>query len=392
MGVSIREKPKGSGVWWVFVNHRTARKAKKIGKDKRLAKEVAAKIEAKLILGDLDLEKPQLKIPTFGEYSHKWLAFIKMNRRESTYERYGQVLKSHILPVFKNKPLDTITRGDIRDFLIKKAETLSVFVFRDILSGILGFALDDEMISANPVTGITKRLELKRDKSKHVEPLTEIDLSTFLDTSKNLVPEYHPFFLMAARTGMRLGELLAVRWGDLDFGHKIILEGGKVEERPFIWVKRSYRRGRFTPPKNGKARRVDMSPQLKAALQEHLTREKKKALKEGLGGVPDLVFHRHGKVIEQNYIRRFFKRILTKAELAEIKLHTLRHTFASLLLSKGESPVYVKEQLGHHSIQITVDIYGKWIQTERKAGVNRLDDATNRNPSATGLRKVNLNG
>ena len=135
-----------------------------------------------------------------------------------------------------------------------------------------------------------------------------------------------------------------------------------------------------------------MSPQLKAALQEHLTREKKKALKEGLGGVPDLVFHRHGKVIEQNYIRRFFKRILTKAELAEIKLHTLRHTFASLLLSKGESPVYVKEQLGHHSIQITVDIYGKWIQTERKAGVNRLDDATNRNPSATGLRKVNLNG
>ncbi len=386
MGVSIREKPKGSGIWWVFVNHRGTRKAKKIGKDKRLAREVAQKIEAKLILGDLDLSKDQAQIPTFGEYSKKWLAFIKMNRRESTYSRYDQVLKSHILPVFKDKPLDTITRGDIRDFLIMKAETLSVFVFRDILSGILGFALDDELIKANPVTGITKKLEIKRDKGKHVDPMTEIDLSTFLDTCKGFKLEYYPFFLMAARTGMRLGELLAVRWGDLDFTHKIILEGGKVEERPFIWVKRTYRRGRFTLPKNGKSRRVDMSPQLKAVLQEHLTREKKKALKEGLGGVPDLVFHRDGKVIEQNYIRRVFKRVLTKAGLAEIKPHTLRHTFASLLLSKGESPVYVKEQLGHHSIQITVDIYGKWIQTERKAGVNRLDDATNRNLTATSTK------
>jgi len=392
MGVSIREKPKGSGEWWVFVNHRGTRKAKKIGKDKRLAREVAEKIEAKLILGDLDLEKSGLKIPTFGEYSKKWLAFIKMNRRESTYSRYDQVLKTHILSVFKDKPLDTITRGDIRDFLVMKAETLSVFVFRDILSGILGFALDDELIKANPVTGITKKLELKRDKGKHVDPMTEMDLSTFLDKAKKIEPEYYPFFLMAARTGMRLGELLAVRWGDLVFGHKIILEGGKVEERPFIWVKRTYRRGRFTPPKNGKSRKVDMSPQLKMTLQGHLTREKKRALQQGLGGVPDLVFHRDGKVIEQNYIRRVFKRILTKAGLAEIKPHTLRHTFASLLLSKGESPVYVKEQLGHHSIQITVDIYGKWIQTERKAGVNRLDDATNRNLSATDLRKVNLNG
>ena len=87
-------------------------------------------------------QKP--KIPTFKEYSQKWLNFIKMKRRESTYERYDQVLKTHILPVFKNKPLDTITRGDIRDFLIMKSKTLSVFVFRDILSGVLGFALDDE--------------------------------------------------------------------------------------------------------------------------------------------------------------------------------------------------------------------------------------------------------
>lgn len=376
MGVKIRERPIGSGIWWIFIYHHGKRKAKKIGKDEKLAKEVAKRIEAKLTLGDLDLEK-QSKVPTFGEYSQKWLTFIKMNRRESTYERYDQVLRDHILPVFKNKTLDSITRGDVRDFLITKSDKLDVSVLRDVLSGVLGFAVDDELIKANPIIGITKKLDLKKDKSEDVDPLTEADLSLFLDTCKDLAPEYYPFFLMAVRTGARLGELLAIRWGDLDFSHKIILESGEVKERPFIWIKRSYRRGRFTPPKNGKSRKVDMSNQLRDALKEHLTREKTEALKQGLGEVPELVFHRNGKVIEQNYIRRIFKRVLSKAGLREIKFHALRHTFASLLLSKGESPVYVKEQLGHHSIQITVDIYGKWIQTERSAGVNRLDTQPN---------------
>jgi len=385
MGVHVREKPKGSGTWWVFINHQGERKAKKIGNDENVAHEVAEKIKAKLVLREFNIKDPRQKCPLFGEYSKNWLAFIKLNRRESTYERYDQVLKSHILPVFRSKPLNSITRGDVRDFLMAKATKFDVGVFRDILSGILGFAVDDEIIKSNPVIGITKKLELKKDKSRNVDPLNEVDLASVLDTCQKNYREYYPFFLMAARTGMRLGELLAVKWSDIDFSHQLTLEDGSVEERPFIWVKRSYRRGRFTPPKNGKSRKVDMSNQLKAVLQDHLTREKKRVLKEGEGEVPELVFHKDGKVIEQKYIQRLFKRIMNKAELREIKFHGLRHTFASLLLSKGESPVYVKEQLGHSSIQITVDIYGKWIQTKKEAGGNRLDDATTCNLSATNL-------
>ncbi|MBW1707651.1 MAG: site-specific integrase [Deltaproteobacteria bacterium] len=229
------------------------------------------------------------------------------------------------------------------------------------MSGVFNFAIDEETIKANPVSGITKRLELKRDRSRNVDPLTVEELNLFLDTCNELVPEYYPFFLMAARTGMRLGELLAVHVGDLDFNSR------------FIWVRRSYRRGQVTPPKNGKERKVDMSDQLAESLKRHLTKAKKEALNRGTGEVPELLFRRNGRVIEQNYIRRVFKRILTKAGIRDIKLHGLRHTFASLLLSMGESPVYVKEQLGHSSIQITVDIYGKWIQTKKEAGVNRLD-------------------
>lgn len=383
MGVQIREKPKGSGAWWIFINHQGKRKSKKIGAED-LARTVAKKIDARLTLGDLGLDSFNRKSHTFGEYAEKWLAFVQLKRRESTFERYQGILKKHVLPVFKDMNLEEITKGDIRNFLVTKSKNLNISLFRDVLSGVFGYAVDDEILDSNPVIGITRKLEITRTRIKDVEPFTEAELNTFLEACP---PD--PFFFTAARTGMRLGELLSLRWGDIDFSHKITLEDGSEEDRPFIWVRRTYRRGRFTAPKNGKSRKVDMSGQLREALKNHLTREKKRTLKEGLGEVPELLFHRNGEVMEQNYIRRVFKRILQKAGLRDIKLHGLRHTFASLLLSKGESPVYVKEQLGHSSIQITVDIYGKWIQTKKEAGVNKLD-APKRTLSASCPEKSHL--
>ena len=278
------------------------------------------------------------------------------------------MLKNHILPVFKSKPLDKVTRGDIRDFLVAKIgqdySRSTICVFRDVMSGVFNYAIDEEVINVNPVSGITKRLELRRSRKPGIEPLTKEEVSLFLDTCEKHYLEYYPFFLMAARTGLRLGELLAIRWSDIDFNSR------------YVWVRQSYRRGQFTPPKDGRDRKVDMSDQLAATLRKLLTQRKREALQKGLGEIHELVFHRgSGAPLEQNYVRRDFKRILKKAGLREIRPHDIRHTFASLLLTQGESPVYVKEQLGHSSIQITVDIYGHLIPGANKAAVNKLDDA-----------------
>jgi len=385
MGVIAKERPEGSGVWWIFISHNGKRKAKKIG-GRKAAEKAAEQLAAKIALGDLGLFKDKKEIPTFKEYSQKYLAFIKTNRRESTFERYDGVLAQHILPVFKNRELDTITRGQIRDFLISKSEKMDVGVLKDVLSGVLSFAMDDEIISSNPVIGITKKLEIKKDKDHAVDPFKEAEIALFLEACKEISPELFPLFLTACRAGLRLGEILALQWGDCQFNSPFDLPDGTQENRPFIWVRRSYRRGKFTRPKNGKDRRVDMSMQLKDALSDHLTAAKKKALKSG-SEIPALVFNRNGEVIEQNYIRRIYERILNKAGLRHIKFHGLRHSFASILLSKGESPVYVKEQMGHSSINITVDIYGKWIPTTNLVGVNRLDstqpDATQTQPKKT---------
>ncbi len=82
-------------------------------------------------------------------------------------------------------------------------------------------------------------------------------------------------------------------------------------------------------------------------------------------------------------MRHVFKRMLEKAKLRHVRIHDLRHTFASLLLQQDESVVYVKEQLGHGSIQITVDTYGHLIPGANRGAVNRLDDAAAAQPDAT---------
>ena len=172
---------------------------------------------------------------------------------------------------------------------------------------------------------------------------------------------------------MRLGELLGLQWGDIDFNGR------------FIEVRRNLVAGRETTPKSGKTRRVDMSTQLTETLRSLLIARKAEALKKGWGKVPDWVFCNEfgGPLDGDNLRHRVFYKILSKAGLRRVRFHDLRHTFASLLLQQNESPAYVKEQLGHASIQVTVDVYGHLIPGANRQAVDRLDDTTVRHPGAT---------
>ena len=184
-------------------------------------------------------------------------------------------------------------------------------------------AIDEEILPSNPCRGITKRLGFGKKQNKpEIEPLTTEELKLYLDVCINSFPEYYPFFLCLARTGIRLGEASAIRISDIDFNSK------------YIWIKRSYRRGKFTAPKNGKTRSVDMSDQLARVLKNLVKERKKEILKSGESNVTELLFLNKGKIIEQNYIRRIHHRILRKAGIRKIRVHDLRHTYSSLLLTQ----------------------------------------------------------
>ena len=118
-----------------------------------------------------------------------------------------------------------------------------------------------------------------------------------------------------------------------------------------------------------------MSSQLAATLLAWRRHQRERYLEKGLD-VPDWVFASlDGNVLEERNVRTVLTRLLEKAGLRHIRIHDLRHTFASLLLQQGESVVYVKEQLGHSSIQITVDTYGHLIPGANRIAVDGLDDA-----------------
>ena len=377
MGVKVRERPKGSRIWWIYIDHQGDRKAKKIGRDKQLAIDVAKKVEAHLVLGDLELLESKEKIPTFNDYCQLWLDdYIKQTRRTTTYQRYTSVLKLHVGPIIGKIPLDQIKRSHIRNALLniskKGLSKSSVSMARNVISGTIEYAMEEELVTTNPTNGVLKKLGLDGRNRPLVQPMTPDEVSLFLGICSLHMKKWHPLFRCAFRTGMRLGELLGLRWEDIDWNSKS------------VQVQRSFRQGKLTGTKTRKSRRVDMSDQLVEELRGLLTNRKKEAMATGTGEVVETIFHTGGKPTSQNTIRNIWKRLLKKAQLRNMRFHDIRHTYASILLSRGENPVYVKEQLGHSSIQMTVDIYGHLIPGGKRQAVNALDDfATNRNLSAT---------
>jgi integrase len=338
-----------------------------------------------LTLGEFSLDEAPSSVPILDDYATTWLAtYATHNCKESTYERYAGVVRKHLSPFFGSTPLTDITRDDIKRLIYQKRETagLTPSSIKQILAPLremLNHAIEDGLVTSNPVSRIGRFVQRPQEVEEQIDPLTREELALFLDTMQVWAPEHYPFFLCLARTGMRLGEALALQWGDIDW------RGG------FIEMRRNYVCGKITRPKSGKNRRVDMSQQLSEALRQLLTQRKAEKLEGKWAELPEWVFcNTKGGIHHSNNLRRrVFYPCLEKAGLRRVRIHDLRHTFASLLIQQGESLAYVRDQLGHHSIQITVDTYGHLVPGGNRAAVDRLDDTTIRNLSATKTKGQN---
>ncbi len=364
MGVKIRQKTKG-GPWWVFLNHQGKRKSKCVG-DKQTAEAVAKELRKRIAKGDFGLtEKEPL---TFQAYADKWITTtVPATCKPSTASDYEGLLKNHILPVLGCKKVTEITRLMVRDFLMSKINNglnaSTAAHMRNVISGVLNLAVDDEIISVNLAHRIGKISKTEK-MNRAIDPLTSEELSLLLETFRKNYSRQYPLALTLARTGMRIGEALALQWGDIDFNGR------------FITIKRGFSRGRVEAPKNGKMRKVDMSKQLTETLSALNHQRKREALAKGWGEVPLWVFiSTEGTPLNKdNWKKRVFDKALIKAKLRKIRVHDLRHTYATLRLSKGDNITDVSNQLGHHSVKLTLDIYNHWLPGKKKSEVDALDD------------------
>jgi integrase len=213
-----------------------------------------------------------------------------------------------------------------------------------------------------------------------VEIFTPEELTRLLQTAAKEMPEAYRLVLTLARTGLRIGEALTLQVSDIDLARREV-----SVRRTWGSRKKALGERRINTPKSGQPRRVDLSKQLCDVLGSYLaTRTSDSAwVFPGDDGWP---------MTPSAFRYSIWLPLLERSGVRYRKPHTLRHTLASMLIQAGESLAYVKEQLGHHSIKITVDVYGHLIPGTNKAAVDRLDDATGRNFHATdmgsGLRVV----
>jgi integrase len=381
MGVTIRKR---GGKWYVFVNYHGQRKAKCVGSSRKLAEHVRTQLEAKLALGDLGfLDKPSGL--TFEQYSQVWLKqHAEVALKPSTVDFYTQFLRLYVVPRFGQTQLVDIERGQVKDFLseLSGKGDLSRNTLRLILCTlrvILNHAVEDGLINQNPAAKLGKFT--KTEKPAHqAEAMTRAESEAFLAATLQLCPDYHPLFLMAFRAGLRKGELLAVKWGDIQFG------GSEDDPNRYILVQRNFVHGRFTTPKSKKSRRVDLSRELRTALIALRDKQMLNAFMRGRASIADeLVFpSKAGTVLDpSNLFHYHFLPCLEHAGIRRFRFHDLRHTFGSLLIQDGASLAYVRDQMGHSSIQITVDTYGHLMPGANINWVDGLDRKTTSQPNAT---------
>jgi len=327
-------------------------------------------------------------VPDFDLYAANWIGVtVPATCKPSTESDYKGILKNHVSPIFGKIPVSQISRLMVKNFLMKKVNdgyaSSTVTHMKNAISGVLNLAVDEETIPVNPAHNLGKIFK-KQSSELQVDPYNKDELKMLLDIYHKHFPNHYPMVLTLSRTGIRFGEALGLRWGDIDFDGR------------FITIQRSLSRCKVESPKNGKSRKVDMSRQLTDVLRRLYTQRKKETLNKGWKYVPEWVFiSSEGTPLnDSNWRKRVFYKALDMVGLRKVRIHDLRHSYATIRIVKGDNIADVSKQLGHHSVKLTMDIYYHWIPGGNKSEVDELDDfdlgATKRNLSATTFKKPTL--
>jgi integrase len=307
---------------------------------------------------------------TLAQYLDKWLsASVKPSVKVKTYEGYESIVRVRVAPRMGRKSLSGVTPLDLQslyaDLAASGLSNRSIHHTHRCLHRAFVQAVRWNLLSRNPCDGVTP----PRPERVQMKVWTPDEASAFLSAT----PEYpaHTLYVLAITTGMRQGELLGLRWQDVD------LDAGTLA------VRRALQRQRgnglvFVEPKTARSRRtIVLSQRAITALRLHHDRQewaRKKAGSEWQDS--DLVFCDHfGAPLDPSYQTANFKAALRDAGLPPIRFHDLRHTAATLLLSRGVHVKLVSEMLGHTTITLTLDTYSHLIPAMHGDAAAAMDAA-----------------
>jgi integrase len=279
---------------------------------------------------------PGMRAPgvTFAEAADEWMRFIEQDRarKPSTLRDYGNVLRSRLLPTFGERPIDSITPADIEQWRasLEGLSNRSKNKLLIQLHGIFRRAQQVYGLDTNPLSRVEKHPLRPSGDIQVFSPEEVWSLVRAAGSEADAA-----IFLTAAFTGLRLGELLALRWRDVDF------TGATIR------VRASYALGVLTTPKSGKVRAVPTAPAVAKALS-------RLGRRDYWVEDDDLVFAGEtGSYLDGSALRRRYKAALAAAGLRPLRFHDLRHTFGTRMIAKADVR-RVQEWMGHADIQTTM--------------------------------------
>ena len=304
------------------------------------------------------------------DYLNRWLTdSVKDTVRGTTFERYEQITRKHIVPNIGRVKLKALTPAHVRGLYKAKLEAglspRTVQYIHVTLHKALKQAEQDGLIPRN-ATRAVKPPQIRREEMR---PLTPEQVGVLFGALRG--DRLEALYVLAVTTGLRQGELLGLKWEDVN------LDAGTLQVRRTLTTARGG--PVLTAPKTkGSRRGVKLSLTASETLRGHLARQ--------LGEIDDagplwrengLIFASEaGDPLDRRYITTHrFKPLLRHAGLPRIRFHDLRHTCATLLLSKNVNPKVVSEMLGHATIAITLDTYSHVLPDMQDGAAKAMEEA-----------------
>ncbi|MEV0907295.1 tyrosine-type recombinase/integrase [Streptomyces hokutonensis] len=363
-------------------------------------KEVLAKLTEKIAASNRGLPVPSAQ-GSLAAYLTYWLENVAVHQlRENTHTRYTACIRLYLIPGLGKKKLAKLTAKDVRTWLDQLRTTcqccargldttrdqpqccaagtccrrrlspLTLAYVHSVLKSALEHAVREEEIPRN----VARNVRMGTPRPRRFEPLTAAEARAFLAATHG--HRLHALFELALRTGLRKGELLGLRWEDLD------LAGGTASIRRTLQRTNTGGLTALPTKTHSSERRIALPTPCLSSLDQHRDQQWQEREAAGAGWQNSgYVFTRpDGSPIEGATLTRHFNTLLRRATLRRIRFHDLRHSAATLLLEQGVELVVIKELLGHAHIGVTATVYAHVRLRLQRDAIDLLDNAL-RNPA-----------
>ncbi|MEU9607773.1 site-specific integrase [Streptomyces sp. NPDC048057] len=324
----------------------------------------------------LDKAAQGIPVPTRSHKLVEWLPYwlenvVKPRRKLSTYDKYEAHVRLHLVPLVGAKRLESLSVADVRRFLVRLEKTTTAATAKEahrVLRSALSSACREELIARN----VAKLVEPPRTESRELRPWTLEETLAFLTASRG--DPLYAAFVLAIALGLRRGEIVGLRWSDVDLDNRVLHVRHQVQRRRGVLYD--------DDPKSRRRRVVPLPALCVAPLRWHRIRQATARTKAGEKWQDsDYVFTtRTGRPVEPRNVYRSFTRVAQSAGLRLIRLHDARHGTATLLTAAGVAPRVVMEILGHSQISITMDVYTHVAQDTQREAMSHMDRLLRRRP------------